>query len=119
MMSFSRKQRGQNISKLEMTTIFTCKMLLHILYTNYSIETYAFRSNRNHDVRESESLSNDKEDAKWDYFRECSMLHVFHSLFHKVWESGKLSGGLNGRIHELFFYAHQQLLRRLEKSSNE
>ena len=102
-----------------MTTIFTCKMLLHISYTNYSIETYAFRSNRNHDVRESESLSNNNEDAKWDYFRECSMLHVFHSLFHKVWESGKLSGGLNGRIHELFFYAHQQLLRRLEKSSNE
>ena len=61
---------------------------------------------------EGESLSNDPDEAKWDYFREESLLHVFHSLLHKVWDGGITSGQLATRIHELFFYAHQQFIRR-------
>ena len=61
---------------------------------------------------EGESLSNDPDEAKWDYFREESLLHVFHSLLHKVWDGEVTSGQLATRIHELFFYAHQQFIRR-------
>ena len=64
------------------------------------------------EAEEGESLSNDPDEAKWDYFREESLLHVFHSLLHKVWDGGITSGQLATRIHELFFYAHQQFIRR-------
>ena len=58
-----------------------------------------------------QKLSSDPADARWDYFREESLLHVFHSLLHKVWEAIKQDGRFS-RTFELFFYTHQQLLRR-------
>ena len=67
---------------------------------------------------EGESLSNDPDEAKWDYFREESLLHVFHSLLHKVWDGGISSGQLATRMHELFFYAHQQFIRRYNMINN-
>ena len=59
----------------------------------------------------NQELSHDPADAGWDYFREDSLLHVFHSLLHKVWDAIKDNGRFS-RTFELFFYTHQQLLRR-------
>ena len=59
----------------------------------------------------NQELSRDPADARWDYFREDSLLHVFHSLLHKVWDAIKDNGRFS-RTFELFFYTHQQLLRR-------
>ena len=42
---------------------------------------------------------------------EESLLHVFHSLLHKVWEAIKYNRRFT-RTFELFFYTHQQFLRR-------
>ena len=69
-------------------------------------------SDGNHEIDEHETLTNDPQEALWDYFREDSLLHVFHTLLHKVWEGGLMSEQMPDRIYELFFYAHQQLLRR-------
>ena len=38
-----------------------------------------------HDVVDWVELSHDAEEGKWSYFREDSLLHVFHSLSHKVY----------------------------------
>ena len=57
-----------------------------------------------------EELSNNPEDVKWDHFREETLLHVFHTLLHKVFDASVKSGV--PRVFELFFYTHQQLMRR-------
>ena len=74
---------------------------------------FLYFSGGSHDLIEDnkEHLSHDPEDAKWDYFREESLLHVFHSLLHKTWE-GNIKANESNRLHELFFYAHQQMIRR-------
>ena len=56
------------------------------------------------------SPSNDPEDAKWNHWREESLLHVFHTLLHKVWEAKCAAS--EPRCNELFFYSHQQFMRR-------
>lgn len=87
-------------------------MYFFFFLISYNFKVY-FRSDGTHELEDDHIfLSNDPEESKWDYFREDSLLHVFHTLLHKVWEGGKMSNQLPGRIHELFFYAHQQLLRR-------
>jgi len=55
-------------------------------------------------------LSNDPEETKLDYHREDSLFHAFHALFHRVFES--LVKRKYSRSFELFFYTHQQILRR-------
>ena len=56
-----------------------------------------------------EELSNNPEDAAWDQWREETLLHVFHTLFHQVWDAARPT---LARSYEQFFYTHQQLLRR-------
>lgn len=45
---------------------------------------------------------------------EESLLHVFHALFHKVWAaiSDEKNPVKYSRTYELFFYTHQQFIRR-------
>ena len=91
--------------------------------------TELFRSGGHILAEVDRKLSHDPEDTTWDYWRgirlvlllvlyvfnlliiEDSLLHVFHTLLHKVWEAIK-SDGRFSRTFELFFYTHQQLLRR-------
>ena len=35
-------------------------------------------------VGHSQHFTRDKEEARWDYFREDPLLHIFFSIFHKV-----------------------------------
>ena len=61
-----------------------------------------------------QNYSND-DDGKWSYFREESLLHVWHALLHKLFSAVNQSpdrGSLEGRSYELFFYAHKQFLNR-------
>merc|ERR1719153_1708739 len=55
-------------------------------------------------------LSSDPEEAKLDYFREDSLFHAFHALFHRIFDS--LIQRKYARVFELFFYTHQQMMRR-------
>lgn len=70
--------------------------------------------------------SNNPDDSKWDYFREDMMIHVFHSQLHKIVEgymetSQNQIFELHGRVFSLFFYTHQQFLRRanIELATND
>ena len=56
------------------------------------------------------TLTNDAEEARLDYWREDTLLHVFHDLFHKLHDTD-ITNRL-GRNGELFWYTHQQLVRR-------
>ena len=71
---------------------------------------------RDHDLikDDHESLTDDPEEAKLDYWREDSLFHAFHVNFHKIWDVYKLdeSSTRFKRTFELFFYAHQQMVRR-------
>ena len=69
---------------------------------SFSMETGDIDANR-------DTLSSDPEDAKWDHFREDTLLHVFHKSLHTVNNARK---DTLPRISELFWYAHQQLTRR-------
>ena len=75
-----------------------------------------FFSIRDHDLSKPghESLTDDPEEAKLDYWREDSLFHAFHVLLHKIWN--KLAEDRSfrrfNRTFELFFYAHQQMVRR-------
>ena len=64
----------------------------------------------------SETVSSNPDDAKWAYFREDLMVHVFHALLHKVVEAyfndTSFNHELDGRVYQLFFYTHQQFIRR-------
>merc|ERR1719244_2072647 len=55
--------------------------------------------------------SSDPRDAQTDHFREESLLHVFHTLFHKLFR-GMDDRQVYPRANEQFFYLHSQLLRR-------
>ena len=63
-----------------------------------------------------ERLSNDPAEARWDHWREETLFHVYHALLHKVYGANlpRDAPPLIPRVHELFFYAHQQLLMRGE-----
>merc|ERR1712142_325718 len=50
-------------------------------------------------------LSNDPDERKLHYYREDSLFHAFHSLLHTLQQN-------HPRQYELFWYAHQQMLRR-------
>ena len=71
---------------------------------------------RDHDLRklDQEHLSGDPEQAKLDYWREESLFHAFHVLFHELWNRIKedVSPDRFKRTFELFFYTHQQMVRR-------
>ena len=71
---------------------------------SFSMETGDIDANRD------TTLSSDPEDAKWDHFREDTLLHVFHKSLHTV-NQARLKEA-QPRISELFWYAHQQLTRR-------
>ena len=59
-----------------------------------------------HDLsRNDEKLSHDQEERKLYYYREDSMYHVFHRLLHMLQRTHR-------RRYELFWYAHQQMMRR-------
>merc|ERR1712142_1248941 len=75
--------------------------------------------NQNHNLQQSakDSLSDDPEEAKLDYWREDSLFHAFHVLLHKIFDKQKKDTLDNRddrfkRTFELFFYAHQQMTRR-------
>ena len=60
--------------------------------------------------------SNSPEEEKWSLFREDTLLHAFHSMFHLIFsghEDGAKKGKKKPRLHELFWYTHQQIQRRL------
>ena len=64
-----------------------------------------------------QTSSNNPDDQKWAYFREDMMFHVSHSLVHRIFEAVRdrnhqLEGDYRGRINSLFFYAHQQMMRK-------
>ena len=61
-----------------------------------------------------ESLTDDPEEAKLDYWREDSLFHSFHVNFHKIWDVYAFDESSNRfeRTFELFFYTHQQMVRR-------
>ena len=61
-----------------------------------------------HNVSGHQTLSDDPEDYKWDHFREETLLHVFHTLLHQIYFANKRKP----RVNELFWYTHQQILRR-------
>ena len=65
-----------------------------------------------HDITNGEVMTSDPEESKLDYWREDSCLHVFHTLFHRLYD---YKTNLRPRWHrsdELFWYAHQQMVRR-------
>ena len=39
---------------------------------------------KNYSVDPTVTFTKDKDEEKWDYFREDPRLHVFHSLLHRV-----------------------------------
>ena len=49
---------------------------------DYSI--LAMSDTQSYTVDPNLSYTHDKEEAKWDYFREDSHLHVFHKLLHEA-----------------------------------
>merc|ERR1712142_399242 len=72
--------------------------------------------NQNHNLQQSakDSLSDDPEEAKLDYWREDSLFHAFHALLHKTWDGLAEASHTQrySRTFELFFHAHQQMVRR-------
>ena len=69
----------------------------------------------NHDttgigLESSIQLSSDPEETKLDYHREDTMLHVYHELFHSIFAAVQIQ--VFPRKYELFFYMHQQMMRR-------
>lgn len=56
----------------------------------------------------------DPVEAKLDYWREDSLFHAFHALLHKLWSrlAEDTSPLRFRRTFELFFYTHQQMVRR-------
>ena len=63
---------------------------------------------QNFDIDPSQTSTHDDEKL-WDYWREDPMLHVFHNLFHKVYEHTSPVE----RRQERFFYTHSHLTARV------
>ena len=63
-----------------------------------------------------ESASDDPIEAKLDYWREDTLLHAFHTNFHKI-EAWLTEFSNFSRTYELFAYTHQQMLRRYNTTS--
>ena len=60
----------------------------------------------------SSMTSEDPINAKWSYWREDALLHSFHSHFHEIYRTNMNTSGYGHRTNELFFYMHQQFMRR-------
>merc|ERR1712215_642302 len=58
--------------------------------------------NQNFDVTKLETLTNDPEEEKLDYWREDTLLHVFHSLFHKLHRTAPRLKKKHKKHQELF-----------------
>ena len=48
----------------------------------------------------------------WDYWREDTLLHVFHVIVHELYLAYKDQQPKPPRNDERFWYTHQQLIRR-------
>ena len=87
-----------------------------ITWNNSWYKFYNFSDVRNEHYYVNEStLSMDPEDQKWDHFREDTLFHGFHVLLHQLHDARKPKEGNQEkppRLDELFWYAHQQLIRR-------
>ena len=67
-----------------------------------------------------DTLSSDPEDAKWDHFREDTLFHGFHVLLHQIHSARTPANPPSigvppespPRLWEIFWYAHQQQIRR-------
>ena len=59
------------------------------------------------------SPSNYKRDWEWDLFREDTHFHVFHVILHQVFQANRIAN-THKRLNEMFWYAHQQIVRRYE-----
>ena len=114
--SLTYGKRSRTRSKATIT-IFLFRIIM-TNSNNFAIHFLIPRSDRNHDLHniDHESLSEDQEEAKLDYFREDSLLHAFHALLHRTWERLELEK--YERRYELFFYAHQQMIRRYKERIN-
>ena len=90
-------------------------MYVCVCICEFSIQTVAHTTKKyrlppsrtgSHDLSiNDEKLSHDPEERKLYYYREDSMYHVFHRLLHMLQQD-------HPRRHELFWYAHQQMMRR-------
>ena len=65
-------------------------------------------------TKKETSLSKDPEDRKWDHFREDLLFHVFHVNLHNIIEARRSQINKWNRVDELFWYSHQQILRRFQ-----
>merc|ERR1712142_498929 len=63
---------------------------------------------RNYTVDPNIAHTQDPDEAKWDYYREDPLLHVFHSTLHKVYEDTYPAD----RRNEQFYYTHDQWVTR-------
>ena len=61
--------------------------------------------------RNEAELSSDPEEAKLSYYREETLYQVFHALFHKMYAALE-KATIFKRPKELFYYTHQQMIRR-------
>ena len=59
-------------------------------------------------VDPNQTSTHDDTEKQLDYWREDPMIHVFHNLFHLVYEHTYPQD----RKHERFYYTHSQITRR-------
>ena len=92
-------------------------LLLYLIISYYCIfieyVDSLFCSEIDHDLSGDTQLglTNDKEEGKLDYWREDTMLHAFHAMFHRLFDGIK-NVGQYPYIGAMFWYAHEQFLRR-------
>lgn len=58
------------------------------------------------------SHTTDEEEKKMDHFREDPYLHLFHSIYHKLFFAQQQSRREWPRLYEQFFFTHAQMMRR-------
>ena len=76
------------------------------------IEKKTWRSGGDHMGGRLSARSSGDPDDKWSYWREDALLHSFHSHFHEIYRTNMNTSGYGHRTNELFFYMHQQFMRR-------
>ena len=94
---------------------FVLKVLHTIVRANFNSSP----TNERFVVNES-TLSMDPEDQKWDHFREDTLFHGFHVLLHQIHSARTPANPPSigvppespPRLWEIFWYAHQQQIRR-------